>query len=111
MTRKFQTVLFVAGLLFAASALADLPSLPRALKLQQTGDSPGVVTFSHDTHVDAAKPACLTCHPKEFGILGRSAALKKDAVTHVAMDKGGACGACHGKAAFGFEDCTMCHAQ
>lgn len=110
MTRKLQMLLAVAGLAFAGSALADLPNLPRALPLPQSGDSPGVVTFSHETHVDATKPACLTCHQKEFGILGKSAPSKKDAITHAAMDEGKACGACHGKAAFDFEDCTMCHA-
>ena len=34
------------------------------------------------------------------------------AITHAAMEQqGDACGGCHGKAAFGFQDCTMCHAQ
>jgi c(7)-type cytochrome triheme protein len=27
------------------------------------------------------------------------------------MEKGQSCGACHGKQAFGFDDCEMCHAQ
>ncbi len=32
------------------------------------------------------------------------------AITHDAMNKGHACGACHNnKTAFGFDDCTLCH--
>ncbi len=100
----------LAAAAFAGATLAaDLPRLPVALKLAQTGDSPGVVTFNHDSHVDSAKPSCVTCHPARFGILGRSATERRPAVTHAAMEKGGACGGCHGKAAFNFDDCTMCH--
>jgi len=25
------------------------------------------------------------------------------------MTKGAACGSCHGRKAFGFDDCTLCH--
>jgi c(7)-type cytochrome triheme protein len=101
---------FAAALAAAGTALAsDLPRLPLALKLPQSGDSPGVVTFNHDMHVDAAKPDCVTCHPRLFGILGRSAVRRTSAVTHAAMEKGFACGACHGKQAFNFDDCSMCH--
>ena len=112
MIRNTKMLLVVVGLAFAGAAFADgLPNLPKALTLPQTGDSPGAVTFNHDMHVDAAKPACLTCHPKPFGILGRSSPEPKEAITHAAMEKGQSCGACHGKEAFGFDDCTMCHAQ
>jgi c(7)-type cytochrome triheme protein len=99
-----------AALLAASTALAgDLPRLPVALKLPQSSDSPGVVTFNHDMHVDASKPDCVACHPRLFGILGRSATKRTQVVTHATMEKGAACGACHGKAAFDFEDCSMCH--
>ena len=102
----------IAALLIGGTALADnMPKLPGALKLTQTGDSPGVVTFNHDMHVDSSKPqaSCMACHPKLFSILGRSATKKPAPVTHAVMEKGGLCGACHGKQAFNFEDCTMCH--
>lgn len=100
----------LAAVAFAGAALAaDLPNLPGALKLPQTGDSPGVVTFNHDMHMDAAKPSCVGCHPTSFSILGRSSTTRRAAVTHAAMEKGAACGGCHGKAAFNFDDCTMCH--
>ncbi len=101
--------MLAAVVLAGATAAADLPNLPQALKLPQGGDSPGVVTFNHDMHVDSAKPTCVSCHPSKFGILGRSSATKRPAITHASMEKGGACGACHGKAAFNFDDCTMCH--
>jgi c(7)-type cytochrome triheme protein len=109
----FKLAPILAAAAFAGAALAaDLPRLPGALKLPQTGDSPGVVTFNHDMHVDSAKPGCVGCHPASFSILGRSSATRGPAVTHEAMEKkGAACGACHGKGAFNFEDCTMCHAM
>jgi c(7)-type cytochrome triheme protein len=103
--------MLAAVALSGAALAADLPRLPQALKLAQTGESPGVVTFNHDSHVDAAKPTCLACHPERFSILGRSSEATRPAVTHAAMEKGQSCGACHGKEAFNFEDCTMCHAM
>ncbi|GAO03985.1 c(7)-type cytochrome triheme domain-containing protein [Anaeromyxobacter sp. PSR-1] len=112
MTLKLSWCGALAGLLLGGSALAgDLPNLPPELPLPQGGDSPGQVTFRHDSHVDSARPDCVSCHPRRFGILGRSVKEKKQAVTHAAMEKGESCGACHGKQAFGFDDCTMCHAQ
>jgi c(7)-type cytochrome triheme protein len=102
----------LAALALSGAALAkDLPRLPTALKLPQTGDSPGVVTFNHDMHVDAGKPTCVVCHPGRFSILGRSSTTRRPAITHATMEKGASCGACHGKAAFNFDDCTLCHAM
>jgi c(7)-type cytochrome triheme protein len=102
----------LAAVLLAGGALAsDLPRLPLALKLPQSADSPGIVTFNHDMHVDAARPSCVSCHPRLFPILGRSATKRVKVVKHAAMEKGDACGACHGKQAFNFDDCTMCHAM
>jgi c(7)-type cytochrome triheme protein len=104
----------IAALLLAGAALADnMPKLPTALKLPQSGDSPGVVTFNHDMHVDTSKAAasCMACHPRLFSIMGRSATKRVKVVTHDAMKQGDSCGACHGKQAFNFDDCTMCHAM
>ncbi|BDG06870.1 c(7)-type cytochrome triheme domain-containing protein [Anaeromyxobacter oryzae] len=113
MTRNWMKLTMSAVLLLGSVAFADvLPNLPHALPMPQGADSPGKVTFNHDSHVDAAKPGCVSCHPRRFGILGRSATTRKaPAITHAAMEKGEACGACHGKKAFGFDDCTSCHAQ
>ena len=108
-TWKLAPILAALALAGTAHAADKLPRLPVALQLPQTGDSPGVVTFNHDMHVDSAKPSCLACHPESFSILGRSATTRRAAVTHKAMEKGAACGGCHGKTAFNFDDCTMCH--
>ncbi len=107
-TWKLAPILAAVALAGAAAA-KDLPHLPAAVKLAQSGDSPGVVTFNHDMHVDSAKPSCVGCHPGKFSILGRSATAKRPAITHATMEKGASCGGCHGKAAFSFDDCTMCH--
>lgn len=112
-TPKLLSAIAGAALAALASA-ADLPALPKDLAMARSGDSPGQVTFRHESHVDSAKPAsaCVGCHPKRFGILGRSSPAKRALITHAAMEqKGEACGGCHGKEAFGFQDCTMCHAQ
>ncbi len=102
----------VAALAFAATAAAaDMPRLPAALQLPQSKDSPGVVTFNHDMHVDGARPKCVSCHPASFSILGRSATVRRSAITHAAMEKGQGCGSCHGRTAFNFDDCNMCHAM
>lgn len=88
-------------------ALAALPRLPAPRPLPTAADSPGAVTFNHESHVDAVRPNCATCHPTLFKILKRT---KRMPISHDRMQQGQQCGACHGKTAFGFEDdCTMCH--
>lgn len=111
MTSRKLATLLAALLAAAAAGAADLPRLPGALKLPQGGDSPGVVTFNHDMHVDFAKPSCVACHPRLFSILGRAASRSPKAPTHESMERGEACGACHARTAFDFGDCTMCHAM
>jgi c(7)-type cytochrome triheme protein len=103
---------FVAALVLATgfAGAGDPLRLPRDGALPQGEGSPGPVTFSHASHVDAESPRCVTCHPLAFSILQRVSTAKRPAITHDAMEKKGqACGACHGKGAFGFDDCTMCH--
>lgn len=104
-------VAVLLGLAYAGAAAAQgrMPKLPAAYTLAQTGDSPGKVTFNHESHVDADKPACTSCHSRIFKILKPGTAADGKTMTHDAMNKGAACGACHGKTAFGFDDCTMCH--
>lgn len=82
--------------------------LPAGIDLPQGGDSPGVVTFYHETHVDAEKPDCTTCHPGQFRILG---ATRRTPITHERFDRGEACASCHnGKKAFAIDDdCSNCH--
>jgi c(7)-type cytochrome triheme protein len=99
------------GITLGGIALADLPRLPPALTFPQSSDSPGQVVFRHESHVDAKSSSCLACHPRLFSILGRSAEQRRDVITHAAMEKGQSCGACHGKQAFGFDDCNTCHSK
>ena len=102
-------VLTVA-LVAAVAAQSKLPNLPAPHEFAQTGDSPGKVTFNHASHVDESAPSCTSCHPKAFSILKAGATADGKPITHAAMDKGHACGACHnGKKSFGFDDCTLCH--
>jgi c(7)-type cytochrome triheme protein len=109
-----RTRLLVAALTLLGAGLAvahDLPRLPAELALKRGADSPGVVAFRHESHVDAAKPTCLACHPERFSLLGRTSTEARPAITHERMTAGRDCGACHGKEAFGLDDCTMCHAE
>lgn len=104
------------GLATAAAAAGGLARLPADYPFPQGDGSPGAVTFSHATHVDAGAPSCVGCHPGQWSMLRRGQAVRSggagdglQAVTHEAMEKGQACGACHGKQAFGFESCDLCH--
>ena len=103
----------LAVLLLVSTAVAvatGLPKLPKDLPLPQAADSPGQVVFSHVSHVDSAKPACTSCHPKLFKMLSRGTATPAGTITHASMEKGQQCGVCHnGKDAHGFDDCASCH--
>ncbi len=100
-------VLLAAGLCGAAAA-AGL-RLPGDYAFPQGEGSPGRVTFSHGTHVDEKAPGCLGCHPTQFAMLRPGVAVGVAPITHAAMEKGQACGACHGKLAFGLDSCELCH--
>lgn len=111
-SRRALLLTSAAVLLGAGLTLAyELPRLPGPLALRRGGDSPGQVTFRHESHVDAARPTCLACHPERFGLLQGPARARRPAITHARMTAGGDCGACHGKEAFGFDDCTTCHEE
>jgi c(7)-type cytochrome triheme protein len=99
-----------AALAFATTALADgLDKLPPDFAFTPGEGSPGKVTFSHGSHVDPKKPGCTTCHPRLFKTLEKGATVDGAPVRHAVMEKGGQCGACHGKGAFGFDSCDLCH--
>ena len=104
------TALLLAASLAAAGGSLKLPA---DKPLPQSPDSPGVVKFSHASHVDAGKPSCTTCHPKPFQILGGDGAKKAATpIKHEDMEAGRSCGVCHdGKAAHGLDDCTACHLE
>jgi c(7)-type cytochrome triheme protein len=105
---KWAAMLLGAVLATAASA-AELKNLPADQDLPAGEGSPGKVTFSHASHVDASKPSCTACHPAAYKILEKAATADGAPITHERMEKGAQCGACHGKEAFGFDDCSMCH--
>jgi len=105
-------VAVVLGAIFAAStalAASKLQKLPSDYVFARGEGSPGPVMFSHQSHVDAAKPSCTTCHSKMFRILEAGRTTSRDPIRHDRMEKGAACGACHGKTAFGFDSCDLCH--
>ena len=103
-----------AGLLLGAAlasgaAAGELRRLPGDYVFPQGDGSPAAVTFRHDTHLDARRPNCVTCHPATFSLLEKGKAAGLPAVKHEEMEKGRACGACHGKQAFGLDSCDTCH--
>jgi c(7)-type cytochrome triheme protein len=103
-------MLTIAVLVARVSAAQNLPRLPADITLAQSGDSPGKVTFSHANHVSfQAKPDCTVCHPRLAPIMTAAKGVKRAPITHAAMLKGQACGACHGRDAHNFDDCTTCH--
>jgi c(7)-type cytochrome triheme protein len=105
-TAVVTAAVFVAG----AAAAQNMPKLAPDITLPQSGDSPGKVTFSHASHVSyQAKPDCTACHPKIAPIMKAAKGVKRAPITHAAMLKGQACGACHGKDAHNFDDCATCH--
>lgn len=100
------------GLLAAGAAWAapsKVTKLPADYVFPQGDGSPGKVTFSHGSHVDTSKPTCVTCHPRNFRILQSGRDFTGEPLRHQRMEAGAACGACHGKGAFGFDTCDACH--
>jgi len=92
-----------------AAAGGPLHRLPPDYVFARAEGDPGPVIFSHASHVDAKKPACLTCHPRVFRITETGRPQDREPITHARMDKGAACGACHGKTAFALDSCENCH--
>jgi c(7)-type cytochrome triheme protein len=112
MKNAFRSLAALLLLALAPALLAGaLPNLPKDLALPRGDGSPGVVTFRHTTHVDAARPDCTTCHPVLFPILKRTvSSTAPAAIRHADMEKGRSCGSCHdGKSAHGLDDCGTCH--
>lgn len=100
----------VGALLVAGAAWAGLQKMPGKYTFPRGGGSPGAVYFNHATHVDEDEPNCASCHPTHFSSLESGKAVGLEVITHEAMDRGQACGACHGKTAFAFSGkCSMCH--
>lgn len=97
------------ALAWGAAIHAATLRMPDGRQIVRGADSPGQVVFNHSSHVDADKPACTGCHPREFRILK---ATRRAPIRHAEMEKGNQCGVCHnGTRAFAMDDCTLCHAS
>jgi c(7)-type cytochrome triheme protein len=103
-------VLLALGLATAVVA-QSLPRLPKAFDFPQSPDSPGIVTFNHDTHIAVQeKPDCTACHPKLFKILEPGMPVEGRPIRHGLLEKKRQCGACHdGEVATGLDQCDHCH--
>jgi c(7)-type cytochrome triheme protein len=95
------------------SHVVDMPKLPEDFAFPKGENSPGQVTFSHETHVaraDPKTPACLSCHEVAGFAMRGSGQARQGGITMEHMQKGQLCGACHdGKRATGLDECTFCH--
>lgn len=91
----------------AVGGAADL-TLPGGVALPRRADSPGPVTFFHETHVDAQRPNCTACHPKLFPMLKGT---RRPRIGHQRFEAGELCASCHdGRKAFAIADgCSNCH--
>jgi c(7)-type cytochrome triheme protein len=96
----------------STSAIPATLRLPAPYTFPATGDSPGPVTFNHETHAAAMDNQCKACHARLFRLTepGRPVAGK---LTYEAVHEGALCASCHnGKQAFAIdEDCANCHGQ
>jgi c(7)-type cytochrome triheme protein len=85
---------------------------PGPIDFQKSEDSPGLVTFNHESHVDSDLPNCLNCHQEMFKIRPKQAG----AFGSVNMEKlyeNKQCGTCHnGEDTFGIDEgCEYCHQE
>jgi len=83
--------------------------LPADFSFQSSESSPGVVTFSHLSHVDSNQPNCKSCHSGFFSIRPANTGSSRPASGD--MHETNRCGACHnGEKAFNLSDnCETCH--
>jgi c(7)-type cytochrome triheme protein len=94
----------------ASGAPSESPArrVPRPHAYPRGEDSPGRVTFRHETHLRGGG-GCTACHPKPFGMT--SAPPRPGGGMH----ESAACGACHdGRKAFAAGDpetCSRCHVE
>jgi len=90
---------------------ADL-RLPAPYPFPAGEDSPGTVTFNHESHVDSRTPDCAGCHATRFSLNARGAVLSGE-IDYERIHEGDLCAGCHnGQDAFTIEDgCDVCHAM
>jgi len=99
----------VASTSFAGIEAPEL-KLPDQVEMPIHEDSPGMVVFDHETHVDPNDPGCTTCHKGMFPIIAK-ASSGPDRPFDVDFHDSDRCGKCHnGDDAFDVEDdCADCH--
>lgn len=86
-------------------------SLPEDYLFPSSEDSPGQVTFSHETHVMMQEtPSCATCHHTTWS-LEQSAMPLNGELSYERVHEGDLCSSCHdGEQAFAVDDsCDACH--
>jgi c(7)-type cytochrome triheme protein len=107
----YSVMAFLTLGLATAVVAQSLPRLPKSFTFAQSPDSPGVVTFNHETHVAVQeKPDCTVCHPKLFKMLAPGATADGVPIRHERMEQKQQCGVCHnGEAATGLDQCDHCH--
>ncbi len=94
-----------------ATSMADGElNLPGGFVFPRSDDSPGSVTFNHDSHVDPVAPNCWNCHTRSFSIIDSGVPRQGD-ITYERVHEGDLCASCHdGEKAFAvIDDCTFCH--
>ena len=100
----------LAGAVTFAATTGVLDRLPPDFVYPRGEESPGPVTFRHETHVDPGNPDCTTCHPTQWKITEPNATADGRPATHERFDKGELCGACHdGDRGFKMRACDSCH--
>jgi c(7)-type cytochrome triheme protein len=93
-----------------ATGLPPSAQLPAPYDFPSSEDSPGAVTFSHESHVDPEAPDCATCHSTMFRI-NAAGTPHEGELSYERIHEGDLCASCHdGKHAFAIEDdCSFCH--
>ena len=94
----------------AKAIAAEEFNYPSPIEIPMAEDSPGQVTFNHESHVDTSEPNCKGCHTGLFSIrsVSGSTAAPSAANRAIGHDQ---CGTCHnGDKAFNYEEnCDGCH--
>jgi len=95
----------------AAITAAALTHLPGDYRFPQGGDSPGAVTFRHETHVDGSRPDCGSCHRELFRITEPGRPIAAGPAPDGESQFHALCGSCHdGSKAFDLQaECGLCH--
>ncbi len=114
----FVVFALLGGLAVGAALAQQKPKMPADFAFEQTGKSPGKVTFGHEKHYEQV-PKCTDCHVKVFKM---KRGTTEGPLTMARMEKGELCGACHsegkqgpkGQPLFSIKDektCARCHVK